>query len=359
MIELKPDPEIRCREYTIGAIGSGFIMKDVQLAAYKKADFKVKGVASRSKDNARSAAGQWGLPTVYGSVVELLDDREIDIVDVAIPPHAQLDIIRAVVERPHIKGVLLQKPVALDLATAKEVVGLCAEAGKKLSINQNMRFDQAMRVARQLISAGALGELVCASIEMRAAPHWQPYIAEYDKLTLLNMSVHHLDIMRFLLGEVSGIFVSARKDPGVTFDHHDGICSSLLEFTSGAVANILDDTYAFPREEGFPADAGIRWRIEGLKGVAKGSIGWPDYPDGSPSTCSYATVDTCGEWVTPTWDTMWFPDAFAGVMEQLQYAIAADEEPELSGQDNLRTMALIDAGYRSLSERRMIAPESV
>jgi len=357
--DFKPDADIRCREFTIGAVGGGFIMGDVQLAAYANAGFNVKGIATQTVETAKAVADQWSLQKAYGSVSELLDDEEISVVDIAIPPHAQIDVVREAVQRPHIKGVLVQKPMALDYQSAVELVGVCGQHGKVLSVNQNMRFDQSIRVARQIIDQGLLGDLVTATIEMRAAPHWQPYISQYDRLTLLNMSIHHLDALRFLLGEVEGIFVLERKDPAVEFEHHDGICFSSLRFESGAVAALIDDAYAFPRDEEFPSDAAICWRIEGTKGVAKGTIGWPDYPDGSPSTCQFACEETAGEWVQPTWETMWFPHAFAGVMEQLQYALASGTEPALSGADNLKTMALLDAGYRSMKEKRMVAPSEI
>lgn len=357
--DFQPDADIRCRDFTIGAVGGGFIMGDVQLAAYAGAGFNVKGIATRSFTTAKAVADKWGLKNAYGSVGELLDDEDISIVDIAIPPHAQIEVVREAVRRPHIKALLVQKPMALNYQSACELVALCTDHGKVLSVNQNMRFDQSIRVARQIIDQGLLGDIVTATIEMRAAPHWQPYIAHYDRLTLLNMSIHHLDTLRFLLGEAEGIFVLERPDPAVEFDHRDGICFSSLRFECGAVATVLDDTYAFPRDETFPSDPSIRWRIEGTKGVAKGTIGWPDYPDGSPSTCRFACAETDGEWVQPTWDTLWFPDAFAGVMEQLQYALASATEPLLSGADNLKTMALVEAGYRSMKEKRMVAPSEI
>ena len=52
---------------------------------------------------------------------------------------------------------------------------------------------------------------------------------------------------------------------------------------------------------------------------------------------------------------MWFPHAFIGVMEQLQYAIRAHEAPALSVADNVRTMALVEAAYRSIDEGRTVA----
>ena len=51
---------------------------------------------------------------------------------------------------------------------------------------------------------------------------------------------------------------------------------------------------------------------------------------------------------------MWFPDAFTGVMEQLQYAVQTGTAPALSVADNVKTVALVEAGYRSLAERRTV-----
>ena len=88
------------------------------------------------------------------------------------------------------------------------------------------------------------------------------------------------------------------------------------------------------------------------QGVAKGTIGWPT---GAASTLTYASTKTTGgKWVTPSWDTMWFPHAFIGVMEQLQHAVKTGTPPALSVADNVKTMALVEAGYRSIDEGRTV-----
>ena len=79
------------RDYRIGCIGSGFIMSDCHLVAYRKAGFNVAGIASRTVENARRAAEMHKLPKVYGSTDELLDDPGIEVLDIAVPPHRQAD----------------------------------------------------------------------------------------------------------------------------------------------------------------------------------------------------------------------------------------------------------------------------
>jgi predicted dehydrogenase len=166
------------------------------------------------------------------------------------------------------------------------------------------------------------------------------------------MSVHHLDVLRFLFGEVEEITTVARSDPRTPFPHRDGITVSTLRFASGVLALSSEDVWHGPRQAGYPGDEHIAWRVDGTEGVAKGTIGWPT---GTPSTLSYASVgETGGQWVTPGWRTRWFPQAFIGVMEQLQHAVATGSAPALTVEDNLRTLALVEAGYRSLAERRTV-----
>jgi predicted dehydrogenase len=335
-------------DYGIGAIGSGFIMRDVQLVAYENAGFNTVAIASRTPANAQAAADARGIETVYDTWQELLDDERVEILDIAYPPDQQLGIIREAVKRDHIKGILAQKPVAMNYEEAKEIVSLCEEAGKTLSVNQNMRYDQSMRALKSLIEQGAFGELVLGTIEMRAIPHWQTFLADYDRLTLLNMSIHHIDVMRFLFGDPERIYCSTRPDPRTEFDHTDGIALYIMEYDNGFRASAWDDVWTGPVNEGAAGDIYIKWRVEGTDGMAHGTIGWPKYGDSdSQSTLSYTVKSDLPEWVTPAWPEVWFPDAFAGPMAQLMEAIQTGEEPELSGKDNLKTMALIEAAYKS------------
>jgi predicted dehydrogenase len=347
-----PDPAIRTNSLRVGAVGAGMIMAECHLAAYARAGFPVAAIASRTRARAEAVAARWGIARVHDTPERLIEDRQVEILDLAFPPDQQPALIRHALGQPHVRGILAQKPLALTLAEARSLRDEAAAAGKVLSVNQNMRYDQAMRVLKQVLDRGDLGEPVFAQIDMHAIPHWQAFLADYDRLTLANMAVHHLDALRFLLGEPVEITTVARTDPRTAFPHTDGITVSTLRFASGALAVSIEDVWSGPREAGYRDDQHIRFRVDGTEGVAKGTIGWPT---GEASTLSYAsTRATGGEWVTPTWDTQWFPDAFAGVMEQLQHAVATGLAPALSVEDNLRTVALVEAGYRSLAERRTV-----
>ena len=352
MVRFQPDPEIRTRSLRIGCIGAGMIMAECHLAAYAQAGFPVVAIASRTMSRAQAVAARWKIPEVHATPEGLIADPAVEILDIAYPPDQQPDLIRAALKQPHIKAILAQKPLALNLPEAIALRDAAARAGKILSVNQNMRYDQSMRVLKQILDSGELGQIVFAQIDMHAVPHWQGFLAGYDRLTLANMSVHHLDVLRFLFGEPDEITTQTRHDPRTAFDHSDGITISTLRFPSGVLAVSLEDVWSGPRATGYQDDQHISFRVEGTHGVAKGSIGWPT---GTASTLTYASQKTTdGKWVTPTWDTMWFPHAFIGVMEQLQYAVATGTAPALTVADNVKTVALIEAGYKSIAERRTV-----
>jgi predicted dehydrogenase len=348
----------RRRKVPIGCIGSGFIMADCHLVAYRNAGFNPVAITSRTFANAERVAKRHGLQAVE-SVDELLDNRKLEVIDIAVPPDQQLPVLRKIVQRDNIRGILAQKPLGFDLAEAQEAVQLCRDAGIVLAVNQNMRYDQSVRAAKDLLQRGVMGPPVLATIDMRAIPHWMPWQESLNWLTLRIMSIHHLDTFRYWFGDPDRVYASVRPDPRTKFEHTDGICLYILEYDDNDLrASSWDDVWAGPAREGAAEDIGIRWRIECERGMARGTIGWPKYPRRQPSTLDYTTTQA-GKWFKPRWKEVWFPDAFVGTMAQLLVAIEKGEEPEISGEDNLKTMALVEAAYRSAAEKRAISPRDM
>ncbi len=350
----------RDKDVGIGCIGAGFIVADCHLVAYREAGFRPVAIASRTRSRADEAAQRHSIPRVYDDWREVIADEEVEVVDIAVPPHAQPEIIEAIAADPRgVRGILAQKPLALDYATAARLVGLCRDAGVVLAVNQNMRYDQSIRALKDLLSRGVLGEPVLATIDMRAIPHWMEWIKGYGKLTYYVMSIHHLDTFRFLFGSPDRVLASCRTDPRTSFEHRDGITMYILEYDTGLRCMGLDDVWSGPAREGAAADIGIAWRVEGTDGLAEGTIGWPSYPERTPSTLRYS-VKAGGETrIEPRWDKVWFPDAFAGTMAQLLVALETGEEPEIGGEDNLDTMALVEACFRGATEHRIFTLDEI
>jgi predicted dehydrogenase len=342
------------KDWRIGCIGAGFIMRDCHLVAYRQAGFNPVAIASRDPAHARAVAELRGVPKCHASVSDLLADPQIEILDIAVPPDVQPTIIRQAVQHAnHIRGILAQKPLAMNIRKAKECVDLCSKAGIVLAVNQNMRYDQSVRALKDVLNRGWLGEPVLGTIEMRAIPHWMPWSEKLHSLSTFVMSIHHLDTFRYWFGTPDRVLASTRPDPRTRFPHSDGINLYILEYDNGCRATGWDDVWTGPARKGTESDIYIRWRVEGTDGLARGTIGWPSYPTRTPSTLDFTSRKHPNQWFSPRWNEVWFPDAFAGTMAQLLCGLEDETEPEISGRDNLETIALCEAVYAAATEHRV------
>lgn len=107
------------------------------------------------------------------------------------------------------KHVLIEKPFAPSVAEAKELVALAAARDRTVAVSQNYRFFPAVQVVHELVAAGTLGDLHAVEIDFRQhsgsdgvrTPHH--YL---DEPLLVDMSIHHFDLLRYVVGrEVSSI----------------------------------------------------------------------------------------------------------------------------------------------------------
>jgi predicted dehydrogenase len=344
----------RRKDWGIGCLGAGFIMRDCHLVAYRQAGFNPVAIASRNPANAQAVADRHGIARVHAGVADLLADEHIEILDIAVPPDVQPGLIKQAAGCRHLRGILAQKPLAMSYREAKECVLACETAGITLAVNQNMRYDQSVRALKDLLTRGWLGEPVLGTIEMRAIPHWMPWSQQLPSLSTFVMSIHHLDTFRYWFGTPNRILASTRPDPRTRFQHGDGINLYILEYDSGCRASAWDDVWSGPAREGAEGDICIRWRVEGTEGLARGTIGWPSYPARTPSTLDF-TTKRYPQWMQPRWQEVWFPDAFVGTMAQLLCAVEEGTTPEISGRDNLATVALCEAVFAAAREHRVVA----
>jgi predicted dehydrogenase len=272
------------------------------------------------------------------------------VVDISLPPHLQREVAEAAFAAG--KHVLIQKPMATTLEDARAIVEAAEQHGRKLAVNQNGRWDPAIRACRALIDRGVFGSLVTASFELRTRQPWQSFWEDaehYPRLMMLGMSIHHLDQFRYLFGDPTEVTATTSTYPGQPWAG-DSIALYALRYDSGLLAVGFDDGFPWTR------DWTVDYRIEGLDAIARGDIGWPT---GGFSTLELTTRERPDSWIRPAFSRKWFPDAFVGTMGELFRAIETGEEPSISGRDNLDTLRLVEAAYRSASERRTVALEEV
>ena len=348
--ELDLAPEPVTARYRIGIIGAGGIVQGCHLPAYRSAGFEVVRIASRTAERARAVAEAFDVPAWSGDLLDVIRDERVEVVDLVLPDHLHREYAEAAFAAG--KHLLCQKPMATTLDHARAIVEAGERAGRVLAVNQNGRWDPAIRACHELVRRGVFGTLVTASIEMRTRQPWQEYwkdAGHYPRLMLLGMSIHHLDQFRYLFGDPEEMTAFLATYPGQAWAG-DTIAMYVLRYASGLLATGFDDGFPWTR------DWSERYRIEGLDAIARGSIGWPT---GDFSTLEYTTRDRPDSWVSPAFTRKWFPDAFAATMSELFRAIETGSEPSIGGRDNLGTMRLIEAGYRSAAERRTVRLDEI
>ena len=124
-------------------------------------------------------------------------------------------------------------------------------------------------------------------------------------------------------------------------------------------ATAWDDVWTGPVREGSEGDIYIKWRVEGTEGLAWGTIGWPFYPTPTPSTITLHDQAPAG---LPARSRAGRRSG-SRTPSRARWARCSTPcnggENVLSGDDNLRTMALVEAGYRSLDEKRVVRVDEI
>jgi len=328
--------------FGIGMIGSGNIVENAHIPAYQAAGYRIVGIASRNREHAEGVANRKSLARTFDSIEALLNDPEVDVVDIAVPPDFQPAIVEAALRAG--KHVLAQKPVATNYKDSVAMVSLANEVGRTLAVNLNGRFDPSINAARQLISEGRLGTRLVASINMCIAMPWQEYykVSRWDQLMILNMSVHHIDQFRWMFGDPVAVSAFGRTTPGPYFG--ENVAQYNLFYADDFLATALDDG------SNWSDDFGITYRIQGTDMSLKGVIGWPH---GTYSELSARRPDDDG-WRDFAFSRQWFPDAFSATMGELLSSLEVGREPRTSARSALPTMAAIVAAYRSMKEQRTV-----
>ena len=180
----EPDVKVRTQQFKVGCVAPAH-GRLPSLAAYKEVGFPVAAIASPTRPAPRRSRERWGIPTVHDT--PRTADRGPEGRDhrprLSARPAAGSDppCAEAAAHQGD-PGAEAARAVARRSRRAARRGGKAA--GKILSVNQNMRYDQSMRVLKQIIDRGALGDIVFAQIDMHAIPHWQTFLEDYDRLTL-------------------------------------------------------------------------------------------------------------------------------------------------------------------------------
>jgi len=140
----------------VGVAGTGFI-GPAHVEGLRRNGMQVLGLAEITKELAQLKAAELGIPRIFGSIDEMLADRDIDVVHLATPNHLHYPHSKAALLAG--KHVICEKPLAMTSKESAELVQLAA--GKKLvnAVNFNIRMYPLAQQARSMVQSGELGDL--------------------------------------------------------------------------------------------------------------------------------------------------------------------------------------------------------
>jgi predicted dehydrogenase len=318
----------------VGIIGAGGIVKLAHLPAYQKYGVEVAAVYDIDPAVTESIVEEFGVERVASSFDDLLGDSDIEVVDIATFPQHRAPLIRRALEAG--KHVLSQKPLAIDMETARELVEYADRLDRKLAVNQNGRYSPAWRTATLLVEQGAIGDIISVThlfdryfgwtvgTQYEQVPHW----AIYD------YAVHWIDITRCWMGERTPVAVRAREFRTSNQPPESMACWGMtveFDYEDGAHA-LIHSTGASPAESDRHP-----FLINGTGGKIRGSALGNDYVE----------AEQGGPAMRYELEGAWFPDGFAGTIAELFSAITEDREPSNSARHNLLSLEMTLAACES------------
>ena len=328
----------------VGLIGCGLMAK-AHLPGYQAAHERAQIVmcCDNNPQLAYDLASKIeGNPEVVTDWQAVIASKNIDAVDICAPHFLHAPIVLAAAKAG--KHVLLEKPMAMNLDEARQMVDAATKAGKVFMVAQNQRYLPEHAQIREHLSNGVIGRVIAARIDgnqflSRAYPkgHWLFSKALAGGGVVRTTAIHKIDLLRYFLGEVrrvTALYSKSGLNPGM--DSED-IATIAMEFENGAIGEAFFTFAAY--QNPIPTASHELLILYGTKGMINNINGWHMY---STEVEAFSQVMTL----------MDLPDAdyaasFVHEVNHFLDCIESGREPLTSGKDNLNTIAVIDAIYQA------------
>lgn len=234
----------------IALVGCGRISERHLKVADQIEGLKLAAVCDIQEERVQAASKAWGVPA-YLDAMEMVRRERPDIVSILTDSgsHAKVGIALA----PHVPVLVIEKPMALTLEDADQLIETCEMHGTKLFVVKQNRFNPSIMALKQALDQGRFGKLVLGTVRIR----WSRPQAYYDqdpwrgtwKLdggVLTNQASHHIDLLQWMLGPVESVkcYITTRlvdieaEDTGV----------AVLRFRCGALGVIEATTATRPKD---------------------------------------------------------------------------------------------------------------
>jgi predicted dehydrogenase len=297
----------------------------------------------------KRAQAEYGIPEdrSFDSLTEAMTKVPAEAALVIVPPEFHAKV--AIEAFEHGLHCLVEKPLAGTVEDANAMVTASELADLKLMVSQNYRFKRAPQTVRNLVRRGAIGQIGSVSINFQKDPKFGGFRAKMAEPLITDMAIHHFDQVRGLLG-LDPLTVRAFSwNPRWSKFEGNASAVVLFEMTNGAVVS-YNGSWA---SQGWQTSWDGDWHILG----DEGEIRWADntievrpveitrtvFMKGATERSGVLHVDLMALPAEERWASL----------NEFTSAIQANRQPETSGRDNLKSMAMV-LGARLAAQRRSV-----
>ncbi len=284
----------------------------------------------------------------YDSMEALLADTEVEAVVIATPNSGHKEQALAAARAG--KHIHMEKPMALSVSDAREMVAACREAGVKLGLGQNFRRWPMFRRAKKMIDAGELGTVSLVSAHFsntlgltagEGSDRWDP--VENPGGPLYSYTIHLADLMESLFGEIESVDAAAGKVGGPSGT--DDAVAAVLRFKSGVVGSLTGS---------YMAAFNVGVLIEGTKAtLSLTGRGMPTLQRLEAGMDEAEEIDIGVGLVEGR------NRANAEQFTDLARCVREGGDPEVGGEQGVRALGVMRAMLLSHAERRAVTMEEI
>jgi predicted dehydrogenase len=331
------DPEAG-RQFDIALVGCGGV-SEMHLQGYAQHPERVRVVAACDVDDTRAeaTARRWGIPRVFPTLAAMIEGADWEVAVVCTPTPVREAVVEGLAAAG--KQMFVEKPMADSLGEAERMVAACERAGVRLAVDQNFRYHYPFDLARRLIEEGRLGAVhgvTHQDLFFRQDSGWRTRCPRH---ALAVMGIHWLDGFRWLLrSEARSLLCRTHHSPAIDCAGETDAFLQIAFDNGAAAAYVQSFSSPLARTETLIAGA------EGLLSLSHAGAALFQRGSGQQPVESWANPYAGSN----------KPEATFVCLDQLLTAIETGHEPLNSGRDNLRTVALLDAAYRSAAEEGLV-----
>jgi predicted dehydrogenase len=312
-------------------------------------DLRLVGLVDVEVERARARIAEYGLTDAAAGadLAEMLASKKPDILFDVVTPEARRDVVLCgLASGCH---VLSEKPMALRMEDAREILEAARRHGRLHAVVQNRRYLADVRRLRRLLASGALGRTTSIHADFFIGPHFGGFREDMEHVLLLDMAIHTFDVARYLAGsaprsvycfewEAANSWYRAGASAGATFEFAD---RSIFTYCGSWCAPGLKTSWE------------SNWRIV----CERGSVVW----DGTHAPVAERITgardglfDAVEPVEVPALDAHDRVGGHLGVIEDFVRAVRDGSEPETRGSDNINSLAMVLGAVESVTAQRRV-----